>query len=366
MERKEAKHAETNKSGQAGTKENVVSVKRFGSGQLQAFSTPGTTFGRGPQPFGASTNHRLRLVVHEGGHRVILASFHLIDGLEMFLSRLDAMVFNFIREVKSRDNDSVLKQQISPFTDNLAWHNCQGRCSASGNSRKAILGTGEQRKFQPQPFQISTHAHLTTHALYSQKQADSFVTCESRLTYLMLLFSYLSLSTLAKDPRLRRCSSLSCFIRFKRDSLLAEWLFFMETSLVVTTRTGSRGLNSVPNIAQFRTRPEKCLTRLDDQRASPAIPLDQMHREGRQDKSSYTRATHCNARGDSSPPLEVEPRGNDCRNRLSSNLALPESQVCQIIGLVPYIDKFTSYYAIRNEQKFHIGGEAGGKEPNSP
>nr|CAD7392581.1 unnamed protein product [Timema cristinae] len=34
-------------------------------------------------------------------------------------------VNKFIREVKSHDNDSVLKQQISPFIDNLAWHNCQ-------------------------------------------------------------------------------------------------------------------------------------------------------------------------------------------------------------------------------------------------
>nr|CAD7575508.1 unnamed protein product [Timema californicum] len=32
----------------------------------------------------------------------------------------------FIREVKSHDNDSILKQQISPVADILAWRNCQG------------------------------------------------------------------------------------------------------------------------------------------------------------------------------------------------------------------------------------------------
>nr|CAD7392818.1 unnamed protein product [Timema cristinae] len=48
-------------------------------------------------------------------------------------------VNKFIREVKSHDNDSVLKQQISPFIDNLAWHNCQVRCSMSGNSRTAMV-----------------------------------------------------------------------------------------------------------------------------------------------------------------------------------------------------------------------------------
>nr|CAD7408764.1 unnamed protein product [Timema poppensis] len=56
--------------------------------------------------------------------------------------RLFSMVNKFIREVKSHANDSVLKQQISPFADNLAWRNCQGRCSESGNSRTAILKPG--------------------------------------------------------------------------------------------------------------------------------------------------------------------------------------------------------------------------------
>nr|CAD7203274.1 unnamed protein product [Timema douglasi] len=44
-------------------------------------------------------------------------------------------VYKFIREVKSHDNDSVLKQQISPFADILAWRNCQVGSSESGNSR---------------------------------------------------------------------------------------------------------------------------------------------------------------------------------------------------------------------------------------
>nr|CAD7432943.1 unnamed protein product [Timema monikensis] len=43
------------------------------------------------------------------------------------------IVNKFIREVKSHDNDSVLKQQIRPFPDDLAWHNCQGGYSESGN-----------------------------------------------------------------------------------------------------------------------------------------------------------------------------------------------------------------------------------------
>nr|CAD7408809.1 unnamed protein product [Timema poppensis] len=46
-------------------------------------------------------------------------------------------VYKFIREVKSHDNDSVLKQQISPVADNLVWHNCRVRSSESGNSRMA-------------------------------------------------------------------------------------------------------------------------------------------------------------------------------------------------------------------------------------
>nr|CAD7200981.1 unnamed protein product [Timema douglasi] len=53
-----------------------------------------------------------------------------------------SQVNKFIREVKSHANDSVLKQQISPFADNLAWRNCHGRCSESGNSRTAILKPG--------------------------------------------------------------------------------------------------------------------------------------------------------------------------------------------------------------------------------
>nr|CAD7260834.1 unnamed protein product [Timema shepardi] len=44
----------------------------------------------------------------------------------------------FIREVKSHDNDSVLKQQISPVADILAWRNCQVGSSESGNSRTAF------------------------------------------------------------------------------------------------------------------------------------------------------------------------------------------------------------------------------------
>nr|CAD7260766.1 unnamed protein product [Timema shepardi] len=48
-------------------------------------------------------------------------------------------VYKFIREVKSHDNDSVLKQQISPFADILAWRNCQVGSSESGNSRKASI-----------------------------------------------------------------------------------------------------------------------------------------------------------------------------------------------------------------------------------
>nr|CAD7198034.1 unnamed protein product [Timema douglasi] len=46
-------------------------------------------------------------------------------------------VYKFIREVKSHDNYSVLKQLISPVADNLVWHNCQVRSSESGNSRTA-------------------------------------------------------------------------------------------------------------------------------------------------------------------------------------------------------------------------------------
>nr|CAD7202123.1 unnamed protein product [Timema douglasi] len=46
-------------------------------------------------------------------------------------------VYKFIREVKSHDNDSVLKQQISPFADIVAWRNCQVGSSESGNSRTA-------------------------------------------------------------------------------------------------------------------------------------------------------------------------------------------------------------------------------------
>nr|CAD7256182.1 unnamed protein product [Timema shepardi] len=45
--------------------------------------------------------------------------------------------YKFIREVKSHDNDSVLKQQISPVADILAWRNCQVGSSESGNSRTA-------------------------------------------------------------------------------------------------------------------------------------------------------------------------------------------------------------------------------------
>nr|CAD7264580.1 unnamed protein product [Timema shepardi] len=37
----------------------------------------------------------------------------------------------------NRFHDSVLKQQISPVADSLAWRNCQDRCSESGNSRTA-------------------------------------------------------------------------------------------------------------------------------------------------------------------------------------------------------------------------------------
>nr|CAD7262143.1 unnamed protein product [Timema shepardi] len=47
------------------------------------------------------------------------------------------LVYKFIHEVKSHDNDSVLKQQISPFADILAWRNCQVGSSESGNSRTA-------------------------------------------------------------------------------------------------------------------------------------------------------------------------------------------------------------------------------------
>uniref|UniRef100_A0A7R9H2W2 [histone H3]-trimethyl-L-lysine(4) demethylase n=1 Tax=Timema poppense TaxID=170557 RepID=A0A7R9H2W2_TIMPO len=54
-----------------------------------------------------------------------------------FVRDAQRSVNKFIREVKSHDYDSVLKQQISPFADNLAWRNCQGRCSESGNSRTA-------------------------------------------------------------------------------------------------------------------------------------------------------------------------------------------------------------------------------------
>nr|CAD7400189.1 unnamed protein product [Timema cristinae] len=59
-------------------------------------------------------------------------------------SNVDAIsrVNKFIREVKSHDNDSVLKQQTSPFIDNPAWHNCQVRCSMSGNSRTADVTLG--------------------------------------------------------------------------------------------------------------------------------------------------------------------------------------------------------------------------------
>nr|CAD7572288.1 unnamed protein product [Timema californicum] len=47
-------------------------------------------------------------------------------------------------EVKSHDYDSVLKQQITPFADNLAWRNCQDRCSESGNSRTAMCADSGQ------------------------------------------------------------------------------------------------------------------------------------------------------------------------------------------------------------------------------
>nr|CAD7456851.1 unnamed protein product [Timema tahoe] len=38
-----------------------------------------------------------------------------------------------------------------------------------------MFGTGEPIKSQNQPSQISAYVHLTTHVLYNQKQADSFV-----------------------------------------------------------------------------------------------------------------------------------------------------------------------------------------------
>nr|CAD7460203.1 unnamed protein product [Timema tahoe] len=39
--------------------------------------------------------------------------------------------------------------------------------------RREMFGMGKLIKVHPQPFQISAHAHLTTHVLYSQKQAVS-------------------------------------------------------------------------------------------------------------------------------------------------------------------------------------------------
>nr|CAD7453730.1 unnamed protein product [Timema tahoe] len=38
-----------------------------------------------------------------------------------------------------------------------------------------MLGTGDPIKSQNQPSQISAHAHLSTHVLYRQKLADSFI-----------------------------------------------------------------------------------------------------------------------------------------------------------------------------------------------
>nr|CAD7257576.1 unnamed protein product [Timema shepardi] len=46
--------------------------------------------------------------------------------------------YKFIHEVKSHDNDSVLKQQISPVTYILSWRKCQVGSSESGNSRTVL------------------------------------------------------------------------------------------------------------------------------------------------------------------------------------------------------------------------------------
>nr|CAD7437519.1 unnamed protein product [Timema bartmani] len=40
-----------------------------------------------------------------------------------------------------------------------------------------MFGTGDPIKSQNQPSKINAHAHLTTHALYNQKKADSFIGC---------------------------------------------------------------------------------------------------------------------------------------------------------------------------------------------
>nr|CAD7574265.1 unnamed protein product [Timema californicum] len=64
-----------------------------------------------------------------------LTRFHGIRNL-IFLAFMFTPGFaKFIHEVKSHDNDSVLKQQISPVADILAWRNCQVGSSESGNSR---------------------------------------------------------------------------------------------------------------------------------------------------------------------------------------------------------------------------------------
>nr|CAD7401485.1 unnamed protein product [Timema poppensis] len=48
-------------------------------------------------------------------------------------------VLNFIHEFKKHKSDSVLKQKISPFSDDVAWRFCQGGYSESGNSRSALF-----------------------------------------------------------------------------------------------------------------------------------------------------------------------------------------------------------------------------------
>nr|CAD7258503.1 unnamed protein product [Timema shepardi] len=68
-----------------------------------------------------------------------LTRFHGIRNL-IFLAFMFTPGFaKFIHEVKSHDNDSILKQQISPVADILAWRNCQVGSSESGNSRNGFL-----------------------------------------------------------------------------------------------------------------------------------------------------------------------------------------------------------------------------------
>nr|CAD7407456.1 unnamed protein product [Timema cristinae] len=69
-----------------------------------------------------------------------------------------------------RTNDAILKNKLlaNPMRERL-------QLISTLSTLALMFGTGEPIKSQNQPSKISVHVHLTTHALYRQKLADSFI-----------------------------------------------------------------------------------------------------------------------------------------------------------------------------------------------